>query len=491
MSELLNHLANWRPFSAVVIGDFMLDELVYGDAQRLSPDAPVPVLSVERTERLPGGAANVCLDLLALKGSVIALGVVGDDAAGSLLRDDLADAGVDAAGLASDDSRPTTVKRSLIGLAQHRHPQKMFRLDVECSDELNESMQSRLLATLESALPGADVVCIEDYGKGVCAPALCQEVIARCRQAEVSVLVDPARLEEYSRYAGASCVTPNRTEALHAAGSLGLTEDVKMPALADAMRSQLDLDAVALTLDRHGAILAQRDCEPDSVPTVAREVYDVTGAGDMVLAALAGARANGVNWRDSVRFANAAAGLEVEVFGVEPIPLEKIHHAILLAEGRLRGKRRTLDELLIEVAAHRREGRSIVFTNGCFDLIHAGHIALLREAARRGDVLIVAVNSDESVRRLKGADRPVHHEDDRVEVLSELESVSAVVVFSDDTPIELIRAIRPDALVKGADYDKRDVVGSDLVESWGGRVELIPLLEGRSSSSTIERLRTP
>lgn len=468
----------------------MLDELVYGDAERLSPDAPVPVLHVDRTERRPGGAANVCLDLAAIHGAVTAIGVVGDDAAGALLRDDLSENGVDATRFVLDETRPTTVKRSLIGLAQHRHPQKMFRLDMESRAPISDTIAARMLEAFEEALPNADVVCIEDYGKGACSPELCQAVISRSRAAGAPVLVDPARIDDFSRYRGASTITPNRSEARHAAPALGLNDHCDLATLATAMRDQLDLETVVLTLDRDGAMLAQRGRDLVHIPTVARDVYDVTGAGDMVLAALAGAIANGADWVDATRFANVAAGLEVEIFGVEPIPLERIHHAVLHDLGRLRGKLRTLDNLLVEVAAHRREGRRIVFTNGCFDILHAGHIALLRHAASFGDVLIVGVNSDASVRRLKGPDRPVHAECDRLEVLSELESVAAVVLFEEDTPIELIRAIRPDVLVKGADYQKHEVVGADLLEQWGGRVELVPLLSGRSTTAAIDRIRT-
>ena len=489
MADLLEHLANWRPFKAVVVGDFMLDELVYGDAERLSPDAPVPVLQVERIDRRAGGAANVCMDLAAIGATVHAIGVTGDDATGDLLRDELQSPSINVDGVISDDGRPTTVKRSLIGLAQHRHPQKMFRLDMESRAPLGAAAVASLLERFDAAVANADVVCLEDYGKGVCTPEVCREVIARAKALQVPVIVDPARLEDFSRYAGASCLTPNRSEALGVAKSLGLAEDVNVEQLGAALHASLDLDALVLTLDRDGALLIERDSPPVQIPTVAREVYDVTGAGDMVLAALAGALAQGASWPDATRFANVAAGLEVEVFGVQPIPLERIHHAVLQEAGSLRGKRRTLDELMLEVTVHRGEGRRIVFTNGCFDIIHAGHISLLRQAATFGDVLIVGVNSDDSVRRLKGPERPVHHEDDRVDVLSEFESVTAVVVFDDDTPMEIIRAVKPDVLVKGADYEKREVVGADVVEAAGGRVELVPLMTGRSTSAAIDRIR--
>ena len=504
MSSLLDILDRWKPFTALVVGDFMLDQSVFGDAERLSPDAPVPVLAVRRTESRPGGAANVCLDLAAMRGRVLAFGLTGDDPEAQALRSALEQAGVDTSGLIADHSRPTTVKRSLIGLAQHRHAHKMFRMDMESNAPVGEGLMLAMLERFERALAHADVVCIEDYGKGVCAAALCRAVIDLARRAGKPVLIDPALHADYAKYARATAVTPNRTEAEVAAAALGALP--AMPAVAPGEDEAAALspawaeiggrllaahafDAVVLTLDRHGAMLVRHDRPPVRLPTQARKVYDVTGAGDMVLAALAACLANGAEWTDAVRFANVAAGLEVEIFGVEPIPLERIRHAVLLGQGRERGKVRTLDDAAAEAASLRRMGRTVVFANGCFDLLHAGHIALLRHAAAQGDALFVGLNSDASVRRLKGADRPVHSERDRADILSELESVAAVVIFDEDTPLRLIEAIRPDVLVKGAEYTPGRVVGASLVESYGGRVELAPMLEGRSTTASIGKAR--
>lgn len=501
MSTLFSLLADWKPFTALVVGDFMLDQMVYGDADRLSPDAPVPVLAVRRTENRPGGAANVCLNLAAMHARVQTFGLVGADSEAALLRNALAGAGVDPSNLLTDAARPTTLKRSLIGLAQHRHPQKMFRMDMESRAPIDEARVRELLGAFERALPDADVVCIEDYNKGVCTDRVCQAVIGAARRAGKPVLVDPAAIADYTKYARASAVTPNRSEAeLAVAGPdappdrpLGADTPGAWEALATDLLTRHQFDAVVLTLDRHGALLARRDEAPAHFPTVARTVYDVSGAGDMVLAALAGGLANGASWPDAVRLANIAAGLEVEVFGVEPIPIERIHHSVLLHEGRLSGKTRSLPDLLIEIAAHRRQGRTVVFTNGCFDLLHAGHVSLLRHAARQGDIVVVGLNDDDSVRRLKGAGRPVHSARDRAEILGELESVSAVALFSEDTPLRLIEAIRPDVLVKGAEYAQpgKEVVGREFVESYGGRVELAPHLDGRSTSGVVTRLQGP
>lgn len=497
MSHLLEQLAVWKPFTALVVGDFMLDQLMYGNADRLAPDSPVPILHVQRTEDRPGGAANVCLDLIAMRATVHAFGVAGDDREADLLRSALAAAGVGQHGLVTDASRPTTLKRSLIGLAQHRHPQKMFRVDHESRAPLSEAMESELLARFEHALAGADVVCIEDYNKGVCTARICQRVLGMCHARGVPALVDPAAIEDYSKYRGATAITPNRSEASLATG---IELDDHASAMTHApiavkLRDTLDLDAAIITLDKHGALLLERAGEALEVPTVARQVYDVTGAGDMVLAALAGARANHIAWPDAVRFANAAAGLEVEVFGVVPMPIERIHREVMLREGGVlssQGKLRTLEQLLVEVAALRNDAKSIVFTNGCFDVLHNGHLSLLRRAAAHGDFLIVAVNSDDSVRRLKGhkdPSRPINNERDRAELLGGLECVSAVLIFSEDTPERVIRAIQPDVLVKGAEYSVAQVPGADVVQARGGRVVLLDMVEGKSTTNLVTRMR--
>lgn len=490
MSSLSDQLDRWRPFAAVVVGDFMLDELVYGDAERLSPDAPVPVLRVRHTEHRAGGAANLALAIAALRGSVRAVGVTGRDDAARRLRQAIEPAGVTTEGLVVDPARPTTVKRSYVGLAQHRHPQKMFRVDFESRDALAADVAAALLDALPRALQGADVVCLEDYGKGVCTASVCAEVIAKANQAGIPVFVDPAPSADYAKYRGSTVITPNRTEAEIATGHPADGEQPdRLAAMGRQLLARCDVEAVVLTLDRHGAMLVLRDGSVQLVPTVARAVYDVSGAGDVFLAALAAARVNGCAWPDAVRFANAAAGLEVEIFGVEPVPFERVRQFVQRQDGRVRGKLLSLEQVLAEADARRRRGARIVFTNGCFDLLHSGHVSLLERAAALGDYLIVGINDDASAARLKGPGRPVQSQFDRARVLGALEAVDAVVLFSDDTPIRLIEQIRPDVLVKGADYTRDQVVGASLVESLGGRVVLIDLVEGYSTTATVERLR--
>ena len=490
MTALLDMLTHWRPFNAVVVGDFMLDETLYGDADRLSPDAPVPVLNVRRIERAPGGAANLAMALAALGGHVQGVGAVGKDDVGRELGEAMVRAGVKNH-LITDAARPTTLKRYHVGLAQHRHPQKMFRVDFESRDGLDLEAEQRLITSYVEALADADVVFIEDYAKGVCTPAVCQSVIERAQQAGVPVFVDPGPISDYARYRGCTAITPNRTEAENATG---MVADENGPegslALAERLLTQLECQAVVLTLDRHGALLLEHGDQAVAVPTQAREVYDVTGAGDVFVAALGAARANGCDWADSVRLANAAAGLEVESFGATPIPFARVHHALLVEEARQRGKVRTLNELVIEIGARRSQGERIVFTNGCFDVIHTGHVSLLERAKAFGDFLVIGLNSDSSVTRLKGPERPVNNEDDRAHVLGAIGAVGAIVIFDEDTPIKLLEAIKPDVLCKGADYARSEVVGADLVEEAGGRVELIDLVAGKSTTKTLERIRS-
>ena len=491
MSRLIEALASYRPFKAIVVGDFMLDQSVYGAAERLSPDAPVPVLHADRTENHPGGAANVAICLRELKAEVACLGVVGGDPEAEILRDAIVAAGCEVEGLLADPSRPTTIKRSMIGLAQHRHPQKMFRVDLESREPLADAMVRDLLARFNRVLDGADVVCLEDYDKGVCTPDVCQAIIERCRAAGKPVLVDPAAIDDYSKYRGATAITPNRSEAERATGldtPLEATQ-IHNAGLATKLLTDLDLDAVVLTLDRHGALLELRGQDPVLVPTEAQSVYDVSGAGDIVLAALAGAIANGFEWLDAVRFANAAAGLEIAVFGAHAVPFVQIQRELLVRSGHLDGKIRSSDDLLVELAVQRAAGRRVVFTNGCFDVLHAGHVGYLAEARALGDVLVVAINTDEQVRAQKGRGRPIFSEPHRAEVLAALECVDYVTTFAEPTPRELLERVRPDVLVKGGDYSKDTIEGRAMVEGYGGEVHVLPYRAGLGSTEIIRKLQ--
>lgn len=494
MNQLIQLLDRWQSPRVMVVGDFMLDHYVYGNAERLSPDAPVPVLAAQRDETRAGGASNVAILLRALRCEVTCIGITGNDQPAHELAVHLGDAGCDSNGLLRVDDRPTTVKRSYIGLAQHRHPQKMFRVDWEDHCPVDQATEQRIIDQVAASIERTDVLCIEDYAKGLLTERLCAALIDMARKAQVPVLIDPAVLTSYQRYRGATLITPNRFEAARATG-LPTDRDEQLDAVADRLLESLELDAVVITLDRHGALLAEQGQATRRVPTIARSVYDVTGAGDMVLAMLAAARANGADWPMAVELANIAGGLEVESFGVTAIPLEQIHLALLKARHDGPSKLRDTEHLLPELAAYRQQGRTIAFTNGCFDIVHAGHVEMLRAAKATADLLVLAVNTDQSIRVLKGADRPIINETDRICLLSELNCVDYIVLFGDgsggagDTPDTLIRQIKPDVLVKGGDYQREQVVGHDIVEQYGGRVELIPLVEGRSTSSIVDRIR--
>ncbi len=481
--DLVEHLPATR---VVLVGDYMVDRYLYGNAERLSPEAPVPVLHFEKEELRLGGAGSVAANLAALGARVLAVGVIGLDETGQHLASLLRDISADPTGLL-ELPRPTTCKMRLVGSAQHRHPQQMIRLDFEEARPVDPAAAAQLVESATVAMEEADLVCIEDYDKGAVTSEVCRGVIDAARRRGTPVLVDPARIGDYRKYAGATCLKLNRPEAARATGLPVETPDQYRRA-AERLLETLALDAVVLTLDKHGAYVASRGGDRRLIGTRPRQVYDVTGAGDMAFAMLAVARTAGATWDEATTLANAAGGLEVERFGVVPIRPDEVA-AELRAEAHLHpGKQVTLDRLLPQLARLRSEGKRVVFTNGCFDLVHAGHVGYFQFARRQGDVLVVAVNTDAGIRRLKGPTRPVTPEADRLAVLEELESIDHLLTFDADTPLALIEAIRPDVLVKGADYTKDAVVGADVVEAAGGTVALAPLAPGRSTSSVIARI---
>lgn len=488
MSTHLIELVEKLPGRTVVlVGDLMLDKYLYGDAERLSPEAPVPVLQFRREDARPGGAGQVAADLATLGAKVRVVSILGADDAGGQVRRLLGESGCDLSGVVEVAERPTTSKVRLVGLAQHRHPQQMMRLDYEDGTGIGAALAERVLAALSKALVGADALCLEDYNKGLLPPAVCKKVIELARAAGVPVFVDPAAIKDYSRYAGASVITPNGTETTLASG-MKVTNEEEFKAAAEHFLETLNLEAVLLTLDKRGSYLATREGERRWLKTRERTVYDVSGAGDMVLAMVAAARASGADWAEAATLGNVAGGLEVERFGSVPVTRAEIIEELMMEARQHLGKQRTMKELLPELQRHRAAGKKIVFTNGCFDLIHLGHVKYFQFAKRQGDLLVVAVNTDSSIRRLKGEKRPIIGEADRIGVLEELESIDYLVRFDADTPVELIQAIAPDVLVKGADYKKEQVVGWDVVEARGGCVALAPLVDGRSTSWVIERI---
>jgi D-beta-D-heptose 7-phosphate kinase / D-beta-D-heptose 1-phosphate adenosyltransferase len=486
--RLIEIVETLPPSRVLLLGDMMLDKYLYGNAERVSPEAPVLVLHYQNEEIRLGGAANVAAMLKTLGADVRAVGVIGNDQAGQDVERLMRDAGIDPNYLLHADDRPTTSKLRLVGAAQHRHAQQLMRLDYENAHAVPAIVAANLLKRVEDSLADVQMVCIEDYNKGAVPPAVCQGVIAAAKKAGVPVLIDPASIPDYSKYSGATALKLNRSECERATGLKIEGPDDYQPA-AEKLLQKLNLDAVVLTLDRHGAFLSTRDGEHRWVKhSRPRQVFDATGAGDMVLAMLAVARAAGASWVESVALGNVAAGLEVERFGTVPIKPAEIIQELQTQVHEHLGKERKLPVLCAELARHRASGKRIVFTNGCFDLIHLGHVKYFQFARAQGDLLVVGVNTDSSIRRLKGPKRPIIGESDRVGVLEELESIDYLVRFEEDTPLNLIRELRPDVLVKGADYEKEEVVGWDFVESYGGKIALAPLIDGKSTSSVIQRI---
>jgi D-beta-D-heptose 7-phosphate kinase/D-beta-D-heptose 1-phosphate adenosyltransferase len=477
----------------LVVGDVMLDRYVWGDAERISQEAPVILLHADRREERLGGASSVATLLRALGARVYLAGVVGNDGDGGRIRQLLADLGIDHEGVITDAERPSTVKERYIGRAQHRHPQQMLRVDYEDRRPLSDAQAGQLSSVVSQLLRKADIVLISDYDKGVCTPGLMSAVIAGARALGLRTLVDPIRSSDYRKYHGCSALTPNRLEAGLATGKTLVTTSDALEAAAK-LQELFDLEASIVTLDKDGMALKHRDGRHKIFPTRPRQVYDITGAGDMVLSVLGMALAGGADYEAAIALANIAGGLEVEKIGVATVTRDEILRDLLHSYpvGQASAsidKVLSRDALGHELESRRRLGQRVAFTNGCFDVLHAGHVQYLQEARAQADLLVVGLNSDASVRALKGNDRPIQPVEARARVLAGLQAVDLIVVFDETTPLELIQALRPDVLVKGADYRKHEVVGGDFVESYGGRVHLAVLREGYSTSRLIARLR--
>ncbi|HZZ43208.1 MAG TPA: D-glycero-beta-D-manno-heptose 1-phosphate adenylyltransferase [Tepidisphaeraceae bacterium] len=488
MSTRLIELVERLPgHPAVLLGDLMVDRYLYGNAERLSPEAPVPVIHYQKEEYRLGGAGSVAADLAVLGATVRVVGLVGNDDMATLARKKLAEHGCDDQYLVETPGRCTVCKMRLVGAAQHRHPQQMIRLDYEDSSPISPEIGRQVLAKLSTALDGASVLCIEDYNKGLLTEEVCRGAIKLARERNIPVIVDPALVADYAKYAGATAIKLNRTET-EKITKLPLRQESDYAPAANWLLEKLNLQAAIITLDKNGSYVVARDGTSRWLQTRPRQVYDVTGAGDMVLATVSLARAAGATWEESVILGNVAGGLEVEKFGSIPITRDEIVHELMSEVDQRDGKQRTLEQLLPELNRHRNAGKKIVFTNGCFDLIHLGHVKYFQYAKSQGDLLVVGVNTDASIRGLKGDKRPIISEEDRISVLEELESIDYLVPFGDETPMRLIQSIRPDVLVKGADYKKEQVVGWDFVESCGGHVALAPLIHGKSTSAVIQRI---
>ena len=480
--DLLDLLERIGSARVLCIGDVMLDRFVYGAVERISPEAPIPVLRVGREAAMPGGAGNVVRNLVALGAHAGFVAPIGADAAGAELRAMLAQMrGVDAT-LIDDGARQTTVKTRYIAGGQ-----QLLRADSESDAMLGAAARERILTAARSALASCQVVALSDYGKGALGEGVAAELIAAARAAGRLTVVDP-KGADYRRYAGASVVTPNLRELALASG-MPTAGDEQVVAASRKLIAECGIEAVLATRSGEGMSLIERDGRVSHVRAEARAVFDVAGAGDTVVAAIAAALAAGAPLEQAAALANHAAAIVVGKIGTAVATVPELRAAMEGPAGAAHAaKLMTLDQAIEHAARWRHNGFRVGFTNGCFDLLHPGHVSLLRQARAACDRLIVGLNSDESVRRLKGASRPVQSEAARAAVLSSLADVDAVVGFADDTPIGLIEALRPDVLVKGADYSEETVVGAVLVRSYGGRILLAELSPGHSTTATIGRL---
>jgi D-beta-D-heptose 7-phosphate kinase / D-beta-D-heptose 1-phosphate adenosyltransferase len=490
IDALISRIENLGQPRVLVVGDLILDRYIWGYAERISQEAPVALLRADQREHRLGGASSVATMLAALGACVQIAGVVGQDDSATLVRHILNSQGIDDSLVLAVSDRPTTVKERYIGRAQDRHPQQMIRVDYEVRDAIATDIEEEFINRLDQAIASSDIILISDYDKGVCTPRLLRQLIDKARAAGKRVLADPIRGSDYSRYRGVHCMTPNRLEAGLATGLTIRTNDEAMIA-AEKLKTELNMEASIVTLDRDGMALIDPQGQQAIHPTRQRQVYDITGAGDMVLSVIGLVLAAGGDYAEAVALGNVAGGLEVEKIGVALISRQEIISDLIEHHASGVSKIKTWAATADECQRRQRAGQKVVFTNGCFDLLHVGHVRLLAQSAAAGDYLVVGLNSDASVKRLKGDSRPVNDEMSRAEVLAALGCVDAVAIFGEETPRELINTLRPDVLVKGGDYKPHEVVGRDEVESWGGRLVLIDIVAGHSTTSMIQRAGRP
>ena len=481
MSDLASRLDAFTTPRVLCIGDLMLDRYVYGQVERISPEAPIPVLHTQRETATLGGAGNVVRNIAALGGQVEVIGVIGQDAAGEEIATTFKTQNI-TAHLQIDFSRPTTQKTRYVAGGQ-----QLLRADYENAKPVTADIEQKIIRAIESAIKNAKVVILSDYAKGVLTPHVIAESIRLAHEAHTIIIIDP-KGRDFGRYRGATYLTPNRKELSDAIGK-PITSVAEAEEAARIFIRDMGIENFLVKLGADGVCLVCKDKPALHLHTKAREVFDVSGAGDTVAATLALALASGFAPAEAAELANIAGSLVVGKVGTafvsrDEIARELMHGAAHLAEDKIVGF-----SSIADIAERwRKQGLKVGFTNGCFDLLHPGHISLLRQARAACDKLVVGLNSDASVKRLKGETRPVQNEAARSAVLSSLSDVDHVVIFGEDTPLELIQTLRPDVLVKGADYTIDKVVGAEQVQSWGGKVVLAQLIEGQSTTKTIAKM---
>jgi len=472
----MNILKNVQP-NILVIGDLMIDHYLWGSCERISPEAPVQVVDIAKETTVLGGAGNVVNNLKALGAHVSVAGVIGDDANGDELVSMLAAIDVNTQHLIVQHNRKTSKKSRVIAVSQ-----QILRYDKESKEDINEGSVATITEMLTQEIAKYDAVILSDYGKGVLTDRLCQNIISLAKQHAVKVLVDP-KGSDFSKYRGAYLLTPNKKEAMLATGIDIVDNDSLQEALLK-LKSECELDISLITLSEDG--IAIYDEAMKRFPTVAKEVFDVTGAGDTVIASIAFALSAGKSIEETAAFANLAAGVVVGKIGSATVTMDEIEeYEASLHKSTSDAHIKSFEEIKRIVERYKSQGKKVVFTNGCFDILHVGHVKYLQVAKSFGDVLIVGLNSDASVSRLKGPTRPVNIAEDRAYLLAALEAVDFVVPFEDDTPYELIKMIEPDVLVKGGDYKGKAVVGTEFASE----LKLVDFVDGKSTTKTIEKIQ--
>jgi D-beta-D-heptose 7-phosphate kinase/D-beta-D-heptose 1-phosphate adenosyltransferase len=478
---MLGLLNSFHKLRVLVLGDVMLDRFVYGAVDRISPEAPIPVMAVKRSLHMPGGAGNVVRNCAALGAQAVLVGVVGEDADAGVLREQFEAVPGVVPRLIADASRPTTIKTRYVA-----DRQQILRTDIESRAPLDARTAETVLGEFQERMADSDVVVLSDYAKGVLSDSVTQAAIARARAAGKTIIADP-KSRDFSKYHGVSILTPNRNELQLACG-VECTTDEEIATNAQRFIDRGVCDTMVVTRGEDGMSIVSKGGAPVHLRTTTREVYDVSGAGDTVLAVLALGLGAGGGIEQAARLANLAAGVVVGKHGTATVSTSEMIVVLAQAGGNEHGKVFGLESAVQLRRSWQERGLKVAFTNGCFDLLHPGHVSLLEQARRSADRLIVGLNSDASIRRLKGETRPVQDEIARATVLTSLKPVDAVVIFGEDTPLRVLEALEPDVLVKGSDYTMEQVVGAELVTSRGGKVVLADLVHGHSTTGTLQRL---
>ena len=461
----------------LVIGDLMIDHYLWGSCDRISPEAPVQVVNVKKESSVLGGAGNVINNLVTLGSIVDVISVIGNDSVANELKSLLEKIDVPTSNLVVENNRKTSKKSRLIASQQ-----QVLRYDMESIDDINENSHKQIIQTLETNIDKYSSIILSDYGKGVLTTNLTKEIIKIANKNNIKVLVDP-KGKDYSKYKGSYTLTPNKKEAMEAT-NIDIKDESSLIEALKSLKTQCSLEVSLITLSEQG--IAIFDDELTIKPTVAREVYDVTGAGDTVIASIAFALGNNLDIKDAIYFANLAAGVVVGKIGSATTTLDEIYeYEYSLHKSNSTSHIKTFDEIKTLASKLHSQGKKIVFTNGCFDILHVGHVKYLEVAKSYGDVLILGLNADSSVKKLKGPTRPINTQDDRAYILASLESVDYVVIFEEETPYELIKLIKPHVLVKGGDYEGKEVVGQDIADE----LKLVQFVDGKSTTNTIKRIQ--